>query len=64
MAKGKIKDPAASRRGIKLATLQSSGVFGLRFASVGVNHAPLAHNAPRGIYTLFRSALINRPPDD
>ena len=33
---------------INLVALQSSGVFGLRSASVRADHAPPAHSTPRG----------------
>ncbi len=34
-------------RGIKLATMQSCGVFGLRSAPVGAKRVPLAHSGLR-----------------
>ena len=48
------------QRGIKLAALQSSGVFGLRSASVGAKHVPLAHSPPpRGSHQISMQAWLS-----
>ena len=50
--------PRCKQRGIKLAALQSSGVFGLRSASVGAKHVPLAHSTPRGSRQISMQAWL------
>ncbi|WP_276946210.1 hypothetical protein, partial [Eisenbergiella massiliensis] len=43
---------------IKLAALQGSGIFGLRSASVGAKHVPLAHSTPCGSHQISMQAWL------